>query len=148
MALVAENAADRAEQLLLLTGRLMELVGNESAALAEGRPLADGAGPGDELRRLANAYRLEMARIRDDRSLLAGAPLALRQRLQDETGRLQVQLDAYMLRLAAVREVTEGLVMAVAEEVQRARRGPAGYGAQGTYAETSAAAPIALDQRA
>lgn len=147
MALVADDAADRAEQLLILTGRLMELVESESAALAEGRPLTDGGG-GDELRRLANAYRLEMARIRDDRGLVAGAPLALRQRLQDETGRLQGRLDAYMRRLAAVREVTEGLVMAVAEEVQRARRGPAGYGAQGTYAEPGAASPIALDQRA
>ncbi len=147
MALIADDAADRAEQLLLLTGRLTALVDAEGAALARGQPLS-GEGASDELRRLANAYRLEMARIREDRSLIAGAPRPLRQRLQDATAHLQVRLDIYAAALFAAREITEGLVRAVGEEVQRARRGPAGYGAQGTYADAGGVTPVALDQRA
>lgn len=144
MALLADDAADRAEQLLLLTRRLAELVDVECAGLAAGSvPGADS----DELRRLANAYRLEMARIREDRTLVAGAPLPLRRSLQTETGALQRRLDGYLLALTAAREITEGLVRVVAEEVQRARAGPAGYGAQGAYAEAPPV-PVALDRRA
>lgn len=142
MALLADDAADRADQLLALTRRLAELVAAESADLAAGRVPESG----DELRRLANAYRLEMARIRDDRTLIAGAPLAMRQALQTETVALQTRLDRHLVALSAVREVTEGLVRAVAEEVQRAR-GPATYGAQGARTE-GAPTPVALDQRA
>jgi hypothetical protein len=147
MALIADDAADRARQLLLLTERLAALTESETAALARGDPLS-GDGAGEELRRLANAYRLEMARIRDDRSLIAAAPLPLRERLQEETARLQARLDVYAAALFAAREITEGLVRAVGEEVQRARRGPAGYGAQGAYTELSSALPVALDQTA
>lgn len=147
MALIADDAADRAEQLLVLTQRLAALAESECAALAEGRPLS-GEGAGEELRRLANAYRLEMARIREDRSLIAGAPRALRARLQAETAALQGKLDVYAAALAAAREITEGLVRAVGEEVQRARRGPATYGASGGYADPVGVAPVALDQQA
>lgn len=148
MALIAEDAADRAEQLLALTQRLGSLVDAEAEVLTSGSPLAPTGNDSEELRRLANAYRLEMARIRDDRSLIAAAPLPVRQRLQTETAALQERLDAYMTGLSAARAVTEGLVRAVAEEVQRARKGPAGYGAHGTYAQSGATAPVALDQRA
>jgi hypothetical protein len=146
LALIADNAADRAEQLLALTQRLGELADIEGAALAAGQPLS-GEGAGDELRRLANAYRLEMARIREDRSLIADAPRPLRQKLQAETAVLQEKLDVYAAALLAAREVTEGLVQAVAEEVQRARRAPAAYGAHGGYADQGVL-PVALDQRA
>lgn len=142
MALLADDATDRAEQLLALTRRLAELVEAEGADLAAGRIPENG----DELRRLANAYRLEMARIRDDRTLIAGAPLSLRQTLQTETGALQQGLDRHLVALTAAREITEGLVRAVAEDVQRGR-GPATYGAQGAVPE-GAPAPVALDQRA
>lgn len=142
MALLADDAADRAEQLLALTRRLAELVESESAGLAAGK-LPDS----DDLRRLANAYRLETARIREDRSLIEGAPLSLRRALQSETVALQQRLDAHLSALSAAREITEGLVRAVADEVQRARQGPASYGAQGAYA-TPAATPVALDRRA
>lgn len=144
MALLADDAADRAEQLLLLTRRLQELVDAEADRLGAGVP---PAGESEDLRRLVNAYRLETARVRDDRSLIAGAPLALRRTLQTETAALQARLDDYLLSLAAAREITEGLVRACAEEVQRARQAPAGYGAQGAYGATQAT-PVALDQRA
>ena len=147
MALLAEDAADRAAQLLLLTERLGVLVVAETQTLAAGQPLAGDGGDGAELRRLANAYRLEMARIRADANLIAPAPRPLRERLQAATEQLQGQLETFNNALSAAREITEGLVRAVAEEVQRARKGPAGYDAQGGYADASTL-PVALDQRA
>ena len=147
MALLADDAADRGEQLLLLTKRLTALVMAEGETLAAGRPLDGETGDGVEMRRLANAYRLEMARIRADHGLIAAAPHSLRERLQAATERLQGRLDTFMVSLSATREITEGLVRVVAEEVQHARKGPAGYDALGGYAE-AAALPVALDQRA
>ena len=147
MALLADDAADRGEQLLLLTERLTALVTAEGDTLAAGRPLDGETGDGAEMRRLANAYRLEMARIRADHGLIAAAPGPLREKLQAATEHLQGRLDTFMVSLTAAREITEGLVRAVAEEVQHARKGPAGYDALGGYAE-AAALPVALDQRA
>ncbi|KAF0172235.1 MAG: flagellar basal-body protein FlbY [Hyphomonadaceae bacterium] len=148
MALIADDAADRAEQILLLTDRLMVIVEAETAALAAGRPARADAPESIELQRLANAYRLEMARIKDDPALISGAPRAVREQLQSVTAALQLRLDRYGLALGAAREVTEGLVRAMAEEVQRVRRGPQGYGAQGTYAEPVGTGAVALDRRA
>ncbi len=148
MALIADDAADRAEQILLLTDRLMVIVEGETAALAAGKPARPDAPESVELQRLANAYRLEMARIKDDPSLISGAPRPVRERLQAKTAALQSRLDGYGLALGAAREVTEGLVRAMAEEVQRVRRGPQGYGAQGAYAEPVGVGAVALDQRA
>lgn len=147
MALLADDAADRAGQLLLLTERLTALVVREGELLAAGRPLDGETGDGAEMRRLANAYRLEMARIRADRELISAAPLRVRERLQAATEALQARLDTFLVGLTAAREITEGLVRAVAEEVQHARKGPAGYDALGGYAEAGAL-PVALDQRA
>ena len=147
MALLADDAADRGAQLLLLTERLTALVIAEGETLAAGRPLDGETGESAEMRRLANAYRLEMARIGADHGLIAAAPRPLREKLQAATERLQGRLDTFMVSLTAAREITEGLVRAVAEEVQHARKGPAGYDAGGGYAE-AAALPVALDQRA
>jgi len=148
MALIADDAADRVGQIQLLTERLSAIVETETAALAAGKPASPQTSSAAELHRLANAYRLEMARIKDDPSLVSGAPRADRERLQAATYALQVRLDAYATALGAAREVTEGLVRAMAEEVQRVRRGPAGYGAQGGYVDPAGGGAIALDRRA
>ncbi|MDZ4776056.1 MAG: flagellar basal body protein [Alphaproteobacteria bacterium] len=148
MALIADDATDRVAQIHLLTERLAAIVETETAALAAGKPASAEGASAIELQRLANAYRLEMARIKDDQSLVSGAPRAEREKLQAATAALQVRLDSYAIALGAAREVTEGLVRAMAEEVQRARHGPAGYGAQGGYVDPAGAAAVALDQRA
>lgn len=144
MALLADDGADRAVQLLALTERLTALVNEEAAALSEGAP----CGPSnEEFQRLVNVYRLEMGRIQADKSLIAGAPFALRRKLQDATALLQSELDLYGARLNAARYVAEGLLQAIAEETQSAKRTARGYGAQGRYA-AQGAAPLALDKKA
>lgn len=131
MALIADDAKDRAEQLLLLTERLTALISDESKRIDARLPPLDGP-DADEKHRLANAYRLELARIKQDRSLLDGAPPVLLAQLRQHTQTLHEALAAHDLALGAVKLVTEGLVQAMAEEVARQRGGGGAYGARGT----------------
>lgn len=146
MALIADDAADRADQLLTLTERLTHLTRAETEALRARAPIATLKA--EELARLANAYRLEMARIKQDKGLISPAPLRARQNLQAATERLQVALDAHISALNAAREMTEGLARAMAEEVARLSAGPRTYGAQGSYRPVSAPIPVAASREA
>jgi hypothetical protein len=74
MALLADDPKDRAEQLLLVTERLTALIDLETQRMDARQPPLDGA-EAEEKTRLANAYRLELARIKQDRALIEGAPL-------------------------------------------------------------------------
>ncbi len=147
MALIADNPADRAEQLILLTERLAELVLDETARIEARAPTA----PAElvaEKERLANAYRLELARIRDDRSLIEPAPRALLDQLKTNTARLQRALADHDVALGAVKVVAEGLVHAMAEEIGRRRTQARTYGADGAHAASSSPQPVTLDKSA
>ena len=80
MAIAANDAADRVEQLVILTERLTELIAQQAQAFEERRP-QDAAALLEETSRLANLYRHESARVRADQGLVQGAPLAARTRL-------------------------------------------------------------------
>ena len=71
MALMAHDAADRTEQLTLLTKRLAELIQRETQLFRARRPL-EAAPFRDEKAKLANIYRQETARIAREPSLVAG----------------------------------------------------------------------------
>lgn len=147
MALIADNAADRAEQLLLLTDRLGSLIA-EDARRIEARELPLSGPEGEERERLSNAYRLELARIKQDRSLLDGAPPALLEQLKSNTKRLHDVLNRHEIALGAVKLVAEGLVQAMAEETVRQRSDARGYGASGSIDTPASAGPTVLDRKA
>lgn len=147
MALLADDAKDRAEQLLLLTERLTEYIAEETRRIEAREPPLDGA-PADEKNRMANAYRLELARIKQDRSLIEGAPAALLDKLKHRTNTLHEHLALHETALGAVKLVTEGLVQAMAEETARQRGGSAGYGARGTIEGPSGPIPTIVDRSA
>ncbi len=147
MALIADDARDRAEQLLLLTERLTAIIG-EDARRIEARELPLSGPEGEERERLTNAYRLELARIKQDRSLLEGAPVALLNQLKSNTKRLHDMLDRHEIALGAVKLVAEGLVQVMAEETARQRAGARGYGATGAVDQANIAAPTVLDRKA
>lgn len=147
MALLADDAKDRAEQLLLLTERLTEFIAEETRRIDAREPPLDGA-PADEKNRMANAYRLELARIKQDRSLLEGAPTALLDKLKQRTNTLHEHLALHETALGAVKLVTEGLVQAMAEETARQRGGSASYGARGTIAGPAGPTPTIVDRSA
>jgi hypothetical protein len=147
MALIAEDAQDRAEQLVLVTERLTALISEETRRIDARQPLLDGA-EAEEKNRLANAYRFELARIGQDRSLIEGARPDTLGELKRHTVALHEALAAHELSLTAVKTVAEGLVHAIAEEVVRQRGGLANYGAGGAPAAPAGPQPAILDRSA
>lgn len=147
MALLADDAKDRAEQLLLVTERLTALVDLETQRIEARQPPLDGA-EAEEKTRLANAYRLELARITHDRALIDSAPAALLTQLRQSTVVLHEVLAAHEIALNAVKIVAEGLVHAMAEEVVRQRGGDANYGATGELVAPNGLGPAVLDRSA
>lgn len=147
MALIADDAKDRAEQLLLISERLAMLIDVELQRIETRRPAAEGA-EAEEKTRLANAYRLELARIKQDRSLIDGAPPALLVHLRQATVTLHEKLAAHEAALNAVKLVAEGLVQAMAEEVVRQRGGDAHYGASGELVAPGGLGSAVLDRSA
>jgi hypothetical protein len=146
MALAAEDATDRVEQLVMLTDRLTQLVADQAKAFEEHRP-HDVAEQLEEASRLANIYRHESARVRADPSLIASAPLEQRTRLVRATEAFDAVLARQGRALAAAKHVTEGLVMAIADEVAAHRDRNTTYGLSGKT-PTAAATAITLNKRA
>ena len=143
MALVAEDAADRAQQLVLLTERLTALIAQETALIDAREPPLSGP-IGEEKARLANLSRQEMTRIAETPGLIQGAPARTLDLLRAATTKFRAALADHERALRAVKEVSEGLVRAIAEEIARVKGGPRGYGATGAYAEASTAPAAAL----
>jgi hypothetical protein len=147
MALLANGAEDRAEQLLIITNRLTELIGEEHRRMDVRQPPLDGAAA-EERNRLANAYRLELSRIKLDPALIDAAPGPLLAKLRAATARFQETLMAHETALGALKAVSEGLVQAMAEEVTRQRGGASHYGAQGALAAQGGPKPALFDRNA
>lgn len=146
MALIADDAAHRVEQLLLMTERLAALAAEDTRRIQAREPLLEAES--DEKNRLANAYRLELARIKQDHALIQTAPPALLDRLRQSTVALHKVLDAHELALNAVKTVSEGLVHAMAEEVVRQRGSGANYSAKGALDTHGGPSPTVLDRSA
>ncbi len=147
MALSAIDAEDRVEQLILLTERLTALIALEAQAFEERRP-QDAAVHLEETSKLANVYRHESTRVRANPALVAGAPLAQRQRLIRATEAFDSVLARQGRALEAARTVTEGLVHAIAGEVASKRTTGAGYGRGGEASPLATATSIALNKKA
>jgi hypothetical protein len=147
VALIAEDAADRVEQMIVLTERLAALVMAETARIEARAPTAP-AELVEEKERLANAYRLELARIKDDPTLVAGAPKPRLDQLLRNTARLQSALADHEVALGAVKFVAEGLVQAMAEEINRQRTQMRPYGSDGAHAGASAPEPVTINRTA
>src|SRR6185295_17838055 len=101
MALVADHAKDRAEQLILLTERLAALVAQEVERMEARLPLLEGA-EAEEKKRLANAYRLELARVQQEPDLIKAAPKPLLDTLKKRTVALNDALARHEAALNAV----------------------------------------------
>ena len=147
MALIADDARDRAEQLVLLTERLTVLIAEDTRRIQAREPMLEGA-EAEEKARLANAYRLELTRIKQDRTLIADAPASVLADLKRRTATLQDALAKHEIALGAVKLVAEGLVQVMAEETVRQRGGSRGYGATGAREGPSGPSPTVLDRNA
>ncbi len=126
MALSAGNSSERALQLLALTQRLGERLKREAEILEAHRAqdLYDGIA---ETRQLSNLYRHESARIKADPSLLAGLTAADKAALRTATELFQVQLERYERAVTAAKTITEGIIAAVAEDLNSRRSATSTY---------------------
>lgn len=145
------SAADeRVHAMLALTEQLTGLLVLDCQAFEAHRP-QDVAERGPETARLANLYRHESARIRQDPSGIKTASPALRQRLVQSAEALDSVLARHGRALHAAKTVSEGLVQAIAREVSSQRGANASsYGpGGGTVGPSSAATTsITLNRRA
>jgi hypothetical protein len=129
-AVTTPEGVDRAEQLLAMSRRLVDLIRTEIAALRARR--LDGAGRDwDEKERLVHAYRLEVAAIKANPAALDGARSDQKQALKAAARDLEEALTEHANALAAMKDVSEGLVKAVATEIAAHRSAPTGYGRSG-----------------
>jgi hypothetical protein len=149
MALAANDAADRVDQLTILTERLTDLIANQCKCFETHRP-QDAAGLMEETARLANLYRHESTRVRADPGLVIAAPAEMRLRLVRATEAFDSVLHRHGRAVMAARTVTEGLVRAIADEVASRREQLSGYGptARPPTSSATAATAITLNRRA
>ena len=147
MALSAMDAADRVDQLVILTERLTELVAQEAQAFEQHRP-KEAMALIEETSRLANIYRHESARVRADPSMVSAAPLAQRTRLIRATEAFDSVLARQGRALDAARTITEGLVHTIANEVAAQRNTGSGYGPNAGPSAPGSATSITLNKRA
>lgn len=147
MALSAESPTERVNQLILLTERLTELIAAEAQAFEARRP-QDAAPLVEETSRLANVYRHESARIRNNPDLISPASLEDRTRLIRATEAFDAVLARQGRALEAAKAVTEGLVQAIANEVASQRSSGVAYGPGAKAQSMSVATSITLNQQA
>ncbi len=146
MALSAVDAADRVEQLIILTERLTERLEAETQAF-EARRSHEVAATVEETGRLANLYRHETARIKANPDLVRDAPQQRRSVLIKATETFNTVMARHAHAVQAAKIVTEGIVRAVAEEVSATRASGAGYG-PGARAYAGDATAVTLNRKA
>ncbi len=139
-------ATDNVERLITLTERLTERLAVDSQAFEARRP-HEAADRLAETTRLANLYRHECVRVKQDPSLIAGAPEHLRQQLTRSSEAFEAVLARHGRALFAAKAVTEGVVRAIAEEVAKSRAKVAGYG-PGAMPPKASTSAITLNHRA
>ncbi|MBV9509402.1 MAG: flagellar basal body protein [Caulobacteraceae bacterium] len=143
----ASNPAQHIEQLIVLTEQLTRMIADQAKAFEARRP-QDAAASMEETNRLANIYRQEAARVRENPQRLAQAPAALRAKLVRATEAFDAVIARHGRALKAAKTVTEGLVHAIAAEVANQRSIGAVYGPSSAKVRQDAATAITLNRRA
>ncbi|WP_300532139.1 flagellar basal-body protein FlbY [Maricaulis sp.] len=125
--LAARNGAERAQALLKLTQRLTDLIRQETSLFKDRRP-HDALPLQDEKSKLANIYRTEVSRARQEPSRFAGAPTTIKSSLRQATELFHKALAENGHTVAAMKEITEGVVKAIADEASRQKTAGGAYG--------------------
>jgi hypothetical protein len=138
---------ERINQLVALTERLTALIAEQARAFEARRP-QDAAARIEETSQLANLYRHESLKLRQQAPMLNKLSKAQHQRLTRATEAFDAVIARQGKALAAVKTVTEGLVQAIATEIASQRNANAAYGPRGYKTQPLYAAPVTLNQRA
>lgn len=147
MALAAHNPTDRAEQLIILTEKLTDMITRETKILDEKRA-SELVAFEKERTSLSTLYRHEMARIKEDKTLLQGIAPKLKEDLKATTLTFQNALSAHDKVLTRVRTISDKIIKAVADEITKKKSPTLSYGNNAAMKPrtTSTAAPITLNQ--
>ncbi len=126
-----------------LTTRLADLVEGEIKVLRERRPgeLARSAAEKEEL---ARSYQEELNALRANPDVVKAAPKAEVEALRVAGLRLNRVLDDQRRRVSAAREVSERMLRAVTEEVQKNKTPYNVYTAAASYAKPNRKKPTAV----
>jgi len=134
---------DRVNNLIALTERLESLMGQEREILASPHPF-EIAKFQDEKSRLSAVYAREMAAVRNELPALEQIGRERLQVLREATARFRQALDDHTRNIERVRFLTEGIVKAVADEVQKRAQPLVGYGRTPNLKPLGPAAPVPL----
>jgi hypothetical protein len=142
----AAEAEERCANLVILCTRLGAMLADETKAFEARRPMDVQAGQA-ETQKLANLYRHESLRIRQDPGLVAAASAPARRRLMAAVQGFEVILARHGRAVYAAKTVSEGLVQALATEIAAHRTQVATYG-PGARSGKGSATAITLNKRA
>jgi len=109
-------ADPRIERIVAMAERLIAALSADIAALEQGRP-REMKSLDPEIQKLTAAYGREAAAL--NKAAIEAAPAEARARLVAATKRFQEVLSLHTRVLARIRNASEGLIKAVAEEVDR-----------------------------
>ena len=131
--------SEQLERIIALAERLSQALEGDIAALRAGKP-KEMRSLDPDMERLTMLYMREVASIDPGRA--KAAPSELRKRLTVVTGKFRDTLKMHQRLLTRVRNASEGLVKAVANEVERQRAPKITYspGAVNPYRK----APVAM----
>lgn len=147
MPLAAENPTDRVKQLIVLTDRLADIVEKETILLRERRPV-DIRPFQDERTKLSNIYVQEMQMISKNTNLISGVAQELTNLLKDKTSKFREKLNEHGRLLFRIRNVTEGIIKAIADDVSDKNNAGTGYAKDASVGPMVAKRPasISLDE--
>jgi hypothetical protein len=124
-AVSAERQRMRLEQLLTVSGRLIEAVAADIAALEKGE-FGELKTTDPEIERLCAFYGREVRALKAQGGIKR-APAALLAAMRESGAQLDRLLKRHEHLVGAMREASEGLMKAVAEGVDKIRTGDAPY---------------------
>jgi hypothetical protein len=121
----AERQRMRLEQLLTISGRLIEAVGADITALEKGE-FGELRTTDPEIERLCAFYGREVRALKAEGGIKR-APASLLAQMRESGAQLDRLLKHHERLVGAMREASEGLMKAVADGVDKIRTGDAPY---------------------
>lgn len=126
----AASTDERVNAILTLTQRLTNLILAETALLKKHRAAALQATEAEK-NHLSTLYAREMRAIQMRPELLSGASRKQKEMLRDSAAAFRTCVVKHARTLARIRAVSEGLVVAIGEEMARLRQPVTAYKAPG-----------------
>lgn len=136
----ADAKTNRCEQLLAMSIRIGDAIEADIAALEQGKFGALKTADPD-LDRLCAIYGREIKALKSDGGV-QGVPASLVEKLRESGARLNGLLARHERLVGCMKNMSEGLVQAVAEEVQKTRERSAPYAASPKAKRPSAEAMV------